>query len=157
MPSSDISSLSSHFSLWIYLPAQHRQYSSTPLNPLCPSVGQRGGASPLMLIGCCWKTGRELEQSCAPGGVHALVRLLSTHRNPVKGNRLCFIVHHVIQNIEQVACITMYKMCCVQYLQWTRPIWLCFRFGFLFHTRCLAHAFDWQVHLFFWIIVIKLP
>lgn len=73
-----------HVSLWIYLPAQHRQYSSTPLYSLCPRVGQRGGASRLMFIGFCWKTGRELEQSCAPGSVHALFHLLSTHRIPKK-------------------------------------------------------------------------
>lgn len=73
-----------YVSLWIYLPAQHRQYSSTPLYSLCPRIGQRGGASRLMFIGCCWKTGRELEQSCAPGSVHALFHLLSTHRIPKK-------------------------------------------------------------------------
>jgi len=30
-------------SLWIYLPAQHRQYSSTPLYSLCPRIGQEEG------------------------------------------------------------------------------------------------------------------
>lgn len=43
--SSDISSLFSHFSLWIYLSAQHRQYSSTPPNSLCPSFEKRRSQS----------------------------------------------------------------------------------------------------------------